>query len=119
MHTVISYLTGTAPGLILSGALVLFGTLRLTRFIVSDSLGEWLLKPVKDWAKTAEKSHRVVRAQTIAKSADWALDSKNLDKETRQNILTRLQEKLDELEYDEDPQSCQAKLVRIFCRGGR
>lgn len=84
--------------------LILLTTLRLTRFITTDSLGGWLIAdPAHRWADDHEASLRLARERTI-----WKMRKEHPEMPpAAAERLTRLESTLE----DDEPISWQARLV--------
>lgn len=91
--------------------LAVLATARLTRFIVSDSLGRWLTGPLRRWARRHE-DNRIRAVLEVRRSTD----RKDLDLAAR----LYLDDQVQQIE-DEEPVSWQARLVSgldcPFCVG--
>lgn len=92
--------------------LVLGATLRLTRFITSDTLGEWLIVgPLRRWADGHEAAHRAAVFEVVAD-----VEGEELTPRAARFMMTK-QRQLRESE----PMSWQARLVSgadcPFCWG--
>lgn len=91
-------------------ALVLGATVRLTRVITTDSLGEWVLRsPLTKWATRAETLRRQAWSDVIEQ---MSVSDIELDEGAAQLIL----EKSEELRSDSKWLSWQGKLVSgLYC----
>lgn len=97
----------TLTWLILLALLVLGGTLRLTRFVVTDSLGGWMLRdPAQEWADRNEKARRMAIVEVAQKMHGEDMTP------GAERILNRSLRALD----SDDPISWQARLVSgLYC----
>lgn len=94
-------------------ALVLLTTARITRFFTSDTLGEWLLAPLKRWARSHELAEREANRQMIQEARRLKVEMIL----SRMVYVTDLEKALN----DPEPISKQARLVSgldcPFCIG--
>jgi hypothetical protein len=119
----------TRTGILLTSALVFGASLRMTRFVTRDWLGEWTIaKPLKTWAIQHEAD--ALTAQTEERKRIIAVQENLVQWELQQQITPDEQKRLDELraetgmwdQYDEHyPISWQQKLAHgldcPFCVG--
>ena len=84
-------------------ALVFGATVRLSRFVTTDSLGDWyIVQPAKLWAEVHETSHRQAWSKTISSFSGADTDRKT---------TAFLDHKVAQLGDEDEPMSWQAKLV--------
>lgn len=94
-------------------ALALGSAARLTRFFTTDTLGEWLTQPAREWSQVRESEQRV---------RTWATLQEQLQHQDRLTLQEQVRhDRLVEEMSEDDPISWQARLISgldcPFCVG--